>query len=168
MQFGSHWNPILDAFAGGWQLNGTWSFLSGYPLQPSLANGVSLPTYGPQRPNLTGRPTRNKGSDWMVNYISNPQVFSAPNNFAIGTAPRTLPWVRTQGTNSANLSVSKSFVLSKIREGMQLQYRLDAFNALNHPEFGAPNMQLNSGAFGNVSSQANSPRQVQMALRVTY
>jgi hypothetical protein len=51
---------------------------------------------------------------------------------------------------------------------MQLQYRLEAFNALNHPQFGAPNMQVNGGAFGTISSQANSPRQVQMAVRVTF
>ena len=168
MHFGGNWNPVLDAFAGGWQVNGTWQFLSGYPLKPSLSGGKSLPTYGSQRPNLTGRPKRNTGADWMANYISNPTVFSAPAPFALGTAPRAIPWVRTQGTDSANLSVSKSFALSKIREGMQLQYRLEAFNALNHPQFGAPNMQVNGGAFGTVTSQANSPRQVQMAVRVNF
>ncbi|MGC2401211.1 MAG: hypothetical protein WA510_15565, partial [Acidobacteriaceae bacterium] len=167
-QFGGDWNPIVDGFLGGWQVNGTWSFLSGYPLLPTLANGVSLPTYGPQRPNLSGKPTRNHGKDWMTNYIANPQVFSVPASFALGTAPRTLPWVRTPGTDTANLSVSKSLALTKIREGMQLQYRLEAFNALNHPQFAAPSMLYNSSAFGNVTSQANNPRNVQMALRLTF
>jgi len=167
-QFGGNWNPIVDGFLGGWQVNGTWSFLSGYPLLPTLANGVSLPTYGPQRPNLTGRPMRNKGKDWMTNYFSNPQVFSVPAPYALGSAPRTIPWVRTQGTDTSNLSVSKSLALSKIREGMQLQYRLEAFNALNHPQFASPNMLLNSGAFGVVTSQANAARQLQMALRLSF
>jgi Carboxypeptidase regulatory-like domain len=166
--FGSNWNPIVDGFLGGWQVNGTWSFLSGYPLQPSLANGVSLPTYGPQRPDLSGKPTRNKGKDWMVNYFANPQVFSVPANFALGTAPRTLPWARTPGTDTSNLSVSKSLALSMIREGMSLQYRLEAFNALNHPQFAGPSMLYNSSSFGNVTSQVNNPRQLQMALRLSF
>jgi hypothetical protein len=51
---------------------------------------------------------------------------------------------------------------------MQLQYRLEAFNALNHPQFAAPSMLFNSSAFGNVTSQANSARQLQMALRLTF
>ena len=170
-QFGGNWNPIVDGFLGGWQFNGTWSFLSGYPLQPSLANGVSLPTYGPQRPNLTGRPTRaprDKAGVWMTQYFANPQVFSVPNPFALGTAPRTIPWVRTQGTDNANLSVSKTLALSKIREGLAVQYRLEAFNALNHPEFAAPSMLYNSSAFGATTGQANLPRQLQMAIRVTF
>jgi hypothetical protein len=104
----------------------------------------------------------------MTNYFSNPQVFTVPNPYALGTAPRTIPWVRTQGTDTSNLSVSKSLALSKIREGMSLQYRLEAFNALNHPQFASPNMLLNSGAFGVVTSQANAARQLQMALRLSF
>jgi hypothetical protein len=167
-EFGGNWNPIVDGFLGGWQLNGTWSFLSGYPLLPTLANGVSLPTYGPQRPNLTGKPTRNNGKDWMTNYFANPQVFTVPNPYALGTAPRTIPWARTPGEHNANLSISKSLALSKIREGMQLQYRLEAFNALNHPQFAGPSMLFNSSGFGSVTSQANAARQVQMALRLSF
>jgi hypothetical protein len=51
---------------------------------------------------------------------------------------------------------------------MSLQYRLEAFNALNHPQFASPNMLLNSGAFGVVTSQANAARQLQMALRLSF
>jgi hypothetical protein len=55
-----------------------------------------------------------------------------------------------------------------IREGMSLQYRLEAFNALNHPQFAGPSMLYNSSSFGNVTSQVNSPRQLQMALRLSF
>jgi hypothetical protein len=104
----------------------------------------------------------------MTNYFANPQVFTVPNPYALGTAPRTIPWARTPGEHNANLSISKSLALSKIREGMQLQYRLEAFNALNHPQFAGPSMLFNSSGFGSVTSQANAARQVQMALRLSF
>jgi hypothetical protein len=167
-EFGGNWNSVTDAFLGGWQFNGTWTIFSGYPLQPAFQGGVSLPTYGPQRPNLSGKPKRNNGKDWMTNYFANPEVFNAPVPYALGTAPRTLPWARTPGEKNANLSIAKSFALSKIREGMELHYRLEAFNALNHPQFSGPNMTFGSSGFGQVTSQANTARQVQMALRLSF
>jgi hypothetical protein len=166
--FGGNINPIEDAFLGGWQINGTWTIFSGYPLTPTLQGGISLPTYGPQRPDLSGKPQRNNGKDWMTNYFANPDVFSAPNPYALGTAPRTLPWVRTPGEKNANLSLAKSFDLSKLREGTSLHYRLEAFNALNHPQFAGPNADVGSSGFGVVTSQANQARQLQMALRLTF
>ena len=166
--FGGNMNGLEDAVVGGWQISGTWSIFSGYPLTPSLQGGVSLPTYGQQRPNLSGKPKRNNGKDWMTNYFANPEVFSAPVSYALGTAPRTLPWVRTPGEKNANLSLAKSFDLSKLREGVALHYRLEAFNALNHPQFAGPNTQVGSSGFGVVTSQANQARQVQMALRLTF
>ena len=39
--FGGNINPIEDAFLGGWQINGTWTIFSGYPLTPTL-QGLSL------------------------------------------------------------------------------------------------------------------------------
>jgi hypothetical protein len=50
-----------------------------------------------------------------------------------------------------------------------LQFRAEAFNLCNTPWFGAPNTTLGSAAFGTVSpSQANDPRNVQLALRLAF
>jgi hypothetical protein len=38
-------------------------------------------------------------------------------------------------TNVAELSLFKQFSLAKLREGSRLEYRIEAFNALNHPQF---------------------------------
>jgi hypothetical protein len=45
---------------------------------------------------------------------------------------------------------------------------LEAFNALNHPQFGAPDAQLKSGQFAKVTSQADIPRSVQLALKIYF
>ncbi len=167
-KIGGNWNPVVNAFIGGWQINGIWTFDDGRPLLPGYQGSISLPTYGPQRPNLVGTPARNTGSDWMTQYFANPDVFVAPAPFTIGNAPRTLPWVRTPGQRNSNLSLFKDFSLDKIREGMRLQYRIQTTNALNHPQFAGPNMSVGSSSFGTVTSQANSPRVAEMALRLSF
>jgi hypothetical protein len=58
--------------------------------------------------------------------------------------------------------------LSVLREGSFLEFRAEAFNALNHPQFSGPNVTVGSSAFGTVTSQANSPRQVQLALKLYF
>jgi hypothetical protein len=64
--------PILNGIVGGWRTNGIWRFNSGRPIDPMLYSSHSLPTYGPQRPNLIGTPHRagGKDSDWIQQYFT--------------------------------------------------------------------------------------------------
>jgi hypothetical protein len=119
-------------------------------------------------PDLVGTPSRNNGSNWMTQYFSNPNVFTYPAPYALGDAPRLLPWVRTPGTRNADLSLFKQIPLTRIREGMRLEARLEALNSFNHPQFAPPNMTVGSASFGTVTSQANSPRQAQFALKLYF
>jgi hypothetical protein len=167
---GRSWSPWVNAIAGGWKTTAIWQFASGQPLGLSLANGQSLPTYGSQRPDLTGTLTKGSGSNSaLVNqYFANPQVAVAPAPFALGTAPRTQPNLRGPGIDIANLSCFKEFSLSSLREGMRLEYRAEAFNALNHPHFAAPDTTVNGGTFGQIFSTLTPARQVQMALKLYF
>jgi hypothetical protein len=162
---GTNWNAWLNGIIGGWKTNGIWQFVSGNPLGLSLNDGLSLPTYGSQRPSLTGTLERNTGPDFMDHYFANPEVAVTPAPYALGTAPRTLSSVRAPGINLANLSLFKEFPLSKIREGMRLEYRLEAFNAFNHPQFGIPDTNVHGGSFGQIFYLASSPREFQMGLK---
>ena len=69
---GGNLNPVLNAIVGGWRTNGIWRFNSGRPINPMLYISQSLPTYGPQRPNLIGTPNRNGGKDseWINQYFT--------------------------------------------------------------------------------------------------
>jgi hypothetical protein len=162
---GGNWHPVLEAPLGGWKTNGIWAFSNGFPIELSLLGGLSLPTYGVQRPNLAGTLTRNAGSNFRDQYFANPEVVVAPEAYAIGNAPRTIGSVRTPGINNANLSLLKEFYLNKFREGMRLEYRAEFFNAFNHPQFCGPNTTLDGGTFGQVTCTANSAREIQMALK---
>jgi hypothetical protein len=152
---------------GGWQTNGIWRFDDGLPLQLTLNGGQSLPTYGAQRPNLTGPLTKNNNSNWLTQYFADPNVAITPAPFTIGNAPREVSSVRAPGTATTALSLFKQFHYLP-KESTLAEIRLEAFNALNHPQFAAPNTQVGSGQFGVISSQANTPRTVQLALKLYF
>jgi hypothetical protein len=53
-----------ELIIGGWKTNGIWRIADGRPLSFFLDDGGQpLPTYGSQRPNIVGIPTRNHGSN---------------------------------------------------------------------------------------------------------
>jgi hypothetical protein len=166
-QFGGNMHPVLDAVLGGWQTNGLWRFDNGMPLALGLSTSRALPTYGGQRPNLVGPLTRNDSANWLNQYFANPQNAVTPAPFTVGNAPREIATARVPGTATSALSLFKQFALPK-REGAKVEFRAEAFNALNHPQFNAPNLTVGSSAFGKVTSQANSPRQVQLGLKLYF
>ena len=165
---GKNLNPVLNTIIGGWKTNGIWRFDNGQPIIIGLQGGKSLPTYGGQRPNQSAAIKRNNGANWLNQYFANPEVFTVPAPYTLGTAPRVLPNIRLPGTANSNLSLFKEFPLSRIREGMRLEYRFEAFNALNHPQFCGPNTTVNTSTFGKISGQCNSPREVQMGLQLFW
>jgi hypothetical protein len=65
------------------------------------------------------------------------------------------------------------FKSTRITERMKLEYRFEAFNALNHPQFGDPNTTLNAGTFGKITtvataSTATGARVLQMGLKLIF
>lgn len=171
-KFANNINPVLDAVVGGWQFNGIVSFSSGRPIQLSLDGGAAIPTYGDRRPNISGTLQRNTGSDFVDQYFANAtDVLSQPADFTLGDAPRALSYIRQPGVRNASMSLFKQFSLSSIRESMRLEYRIEAFNAFNHPQFCGPDTSARfeggslTGNFGQITETCNDPREVQMALK---
>jgi hypothetical protein len=170
---GGNLHPVLNAIVGGWRTNGIWRFNSGRPINPMLYISQSLPTYGPQRPNLIGTPHRagGKDSDWINQYFTSADgsdFLAQPAQYAIGTAPRALGSVRNPGAENADLSIFKEFGLGTVREGMRLEYRFETFNTFNHPQFCGPDTTFGSPTFGKIFYQCNGPREVQMALKLYW
>jgi len=186
--FGSSMSPILNAIVGGWQTSGIWTVSDGRPL--TLNGSVSaIPTYG-QRPNLSAPLQRSSTSyQSLVNglpntsqaasYFSNPGVLSVPPAFTFGNAPRTTTSVLTPGTRNAELALFKEFPIARVHEGMRVEFRAEATNALNHPQFKAPNTDAASGTFGQIVPGGgfspgsglvtiNSPRELQLGLKVYF
>jgi len=169
-KWGSTWNPYVNAILGGWQTNGIWRFDNGQPIHVGLNGGTSPDTYGGQLPNQTGPLIVNPKSKWFTDgYFANASTaLWVPAKWTVGNAPRMEPNCRYPGTRTAALSLFKEVSLNKMREGSKLEFRVESFNALNHPQFGNIASTFNAGGFGNVQSQVNSPREVQMALKIYF
>ena len=83
----------------------------------------------------------------------------------LGNAPRRNPFLRSFPSYNENLSLAKTFA---VRERLRIDFRAEAFNIFNRVVFGGPQTSLNSNTFGVISSQANSPRQMQGGLKLYW
>ncbi len=174
---GHNMNSVLDAIIGGWQTNGLLRFNQGRPMIPVLANGgTPIPTYN-QRPDLTGILSRASGrpEDHVINgtfsgtnYFANPGALSTPAPFTFGSSPRTIDSALQPGARNFDVSLFKEFGLARFREGMRAEFRIEAFNVFNHPQFQGPDTTVGSSTFGFITSTANNPRQMQVALKVYF
>jgi hypothetical protein len=73
--------------------------------------------------------------------------------------------VRGDGANNFDVSFFKNFAVT---ERIGLQFRGEFFNIFNSPQFAEPNGAFGNAAFGSVTAQLNDPRDVQLALRLTF
>ena len=154
-----------DLIIGGWKTNGIWRIADGRPLAFTVADGLPLPTYGLQRPNIVGTPKRNRGSDWVDNYFVDNTVFQRPADFTLGDAPRALGSVRSPWHFTTDLSVGKQF---PIREEMNFEFRIEARNAFNHPVFGTPHTSVDDPSFGTITQTSVGPREVQLGFKFNF
>jgi hypothetical protein len=146
-----HGNPILMGAANGWVLQTTTSFQSGTPLQPNTnadlnvtwpsgsgANGfsgVSNDSYLGTNDNLlVPLVTCDPRSNLKSGQYFNPSCFTVPAPGQQGTI--VWPYIKSPAFFNSDLSMYKDF---KLGESRTLQFRIEAFNWLNHPneEFGA-------------------------------
>jgi hypothetical protein len=182
---GNNLNSILNTIVGGWQTSGIWTISDGRPLTLSQEGGSNtpIPTYG-ERPNLSAPLQRSSTSyQQLVNglpntgqgasYFANPNALSVAPDFTFGNAPRTTTSVLSPGTRNAELALFKEFPLTRVREGMRLEFRAEATNALNHPQFKAPDTNVRHGTYGQIVPGNNgvtlsSARELQLGLKVYF
>ena len=158
----------LDLIVGNWSLNGILTFSTGVPLVILDSSNNSQSNSAGQRPNVNGsnpnlpggRSTTAQLAKWF-----DTSVFSQPAAFTFGDASRTMPNLRADGIRQWDFSVFKAF---PIHESIRAEFRADMFNFTNTPNFAAPGQSYGTATFGVVTSQANSPRQVQLGLKLYY
>ena len=155
----------LSHVVGGWSLSGIYTFQSGFPYNvfdgndPCLRAGGYTPTC---RPNLVGDPNLPSGSRDQTHWF-NTAAFqkTAPGEF--GTTPRNA--IRGPGLRNVDLSISKRVALHK---AMNVELRIDAFNAFNNVNFGVPQLNFASSAFGRISSTATDAREFQFGVKINF
>jgi len=163
-RYGTSAPMAIDAVLGGWQINGIVTVQSGTPLTISASNTAGL--FNPvTRANWNGdNPGLDTPREERLQRWFDTTVFSQPAAFSFGNAGATFPLLRTDSVRNLDVSMFKHFAVGRVR----LQARVEAFNALNRVQFGAPNTSVTSTSFGVVTSQANTPRQLQFGVKVLW
>lgn len=158
---------VVNHLVSGWQSGGIVTWSKGTPVVLGAAvNQTNIFTFA-QRPDWNG--DNPAASDQTRAHWFNTSVYSQPAEFTIGNAPRTIANVRNPGVANCDLSFFKNNYLGA-ENRFNLQFRVEMFNAFNHPQFGAPDAGVNDGNFGVISSMGTNynPRNIQLALKFNY
>ena len=95
----------------------------------------------------------------------NKNAFAVPQTFHLGNASRAYTDLRAPNLYSESFGLIRRI---RLKERLTLTFRAEFFNAFNRVVFGAPAGNISSSAFGRVTSQANNPRQGQVAARIDF
>jgi len=163
--------------AGGWQLNGIATLLSGFPSTPQIGANRSEDgdTRNPDRPSLnpsfSGPVVLGNPNQWF-----NPNAFVLP---AFGTYGN-LGRATLTGPGLATLDVSL-FKNMRLSERVSLQFRAEFFNFLNRVNLGPPNataftngvtttatVPAISPTAGLITTTATTSRQIQFGLKMVF
>src|SRR4051812_14863095 len=125
-----------------------------YWIAPNVAPNCNVNVSGSAQSRLNG---------WF-----NTSCFSLPAPFTFGNESRTDPVLRGPGIANYDFAIFKRTAIS---ERFNLELRAEAFNLFNRVQFGQPNVVYTTAAnstFGQISTQLNQPRLMQMALRLRF
>jgi hypothetical protein len=162
-----HVDGLAGKFVNGWETFGIVTLQTGRPFTVALLSeidnsgtGRSILGFGANdRPNLVGNPalSNQTTSQWF-----NTAAFAFPAQGTFGNAGRNI--LEGPGFQSVNVSLVKNTALT---EGVKLQFRAEAFNLFNHPNFNLPDNFLGSPTFGRITS-ARDPRHIQFGLKLLF
>jgi len=161
----SNLSGVANKLVQGWQVNSIITFASGTPF-PVQAGGDRTQTGnfggGKQFANCYG-PGMLPNSQRTVQRDFNTSAFlPAPPLGTFGNCGRDI--LTSRGTNNWDISLFKN---TSLTEGTTLQFRAEFFNAWNHPQFGIPNYDFTSPAFGKISTVGRA-REIQFALKLLF
>jgi len=156
-------NPVVSRSIGGWQLNGIFTYQSGFPIGFAGGNPAGNNIFTGNFADLPiENPTVERWFNTDAGFNKNAQQQLQWN---VRTFPFRDPRLRSDALENIDLSVIKN---TSIREGMNIQFRAEALNAFNSPHFAAPNMDPTNASFGRVTGVLNYARRLQLGIRFVF
>jgi hypothetical protein len=161
--WGANLNRVVQTALGNWQVNGILTLHTGnpYTLRDNTCEGVQSgcsPIVTGSDPDSAPSGGRRPG-EWFD--ISKFTHVNGPSEGTLGLQTNTSPPTRT-----LDFSVFKDF---PITESIKAEFRAEAFNIANTPQFSTPDNNLQDANFGQVTStQAGTERHIQFALRLQF
>ena len=186
---GQRWfnSGLLSAVLGGWRLGGIISYRTGVP--STVEVNVRTPGYlfEPTRPNLIPGQSLNPTEGVTEGCLGvaagqelgtpqlyfDPCAFSLPPPGTLGNVGRNT--IIAPSVFNADISVQKEFAIDGQK---RLQFRVELFNLLNHPNFSrnegntvvvfSGSSGRRSSSAGRLSATVGTARQIQFALRLSF
>ncbi len=156
-------SPVADAVLGGWDMNAIVTIQGGLPFTPALATSVS--NAGGSRPdrNGSGKISNRDLQKWFDTSFGPGQTWSTPTAFTFGNSGRNI--LRGPRRFQLDYSLFKDFSPS---ERWRVQFRAEAFNLTNTPQFDLPNASIGNPNAGIINGIVGTPRQFQLGLRFSF
>ena len=181
LPFGEQLTGLPGVFARGWHINGLGVVRSGVPFSPSIQTGVNWSQSGNVATNAEDRPNLRPGVRPEDVVLGGPNRYFDPNAFVLqprgflGNAGRNM--LRGPGFVNFDLSAVKHHSWHLAGKGGAIEFRVEAFNVFNRPNFSIPNRVVFAGAregeaplptSGHITSTVNDARQLQLGVKIKF
>lgn len=183
LPFFKNQNELAGKLVGGWQLSGNFQFQSGVPCGIGAnSDPAGVGEFGSFGCGSEGQfYTMNGNPKLLKNFAGYPgltgkwftttngdgaNIFTAApaNTFVHQTNVRDS--IYQPGFQNWNLNMKKSFA---INEKTGFEFKVDAYNFINHPNWAAPSLNPTAGTFGQVTSKTTTnPRNLQAGLSYRF
>lgn len=158
---------VMSQVVGGWQLSPLFQWQTGAPLTSTLTGNYSNTGGTTDRPDVISNPNENAPKTpqkWFNTSAFTLRPASGRPGAAYSFGNAGVGIIKSPALFNVDLAIVRTF---KATERMQLQFRAELFNALNHTNFGYPNVVADDPQFGTINS-ALAARQSQFALKIVF
>ena len=161
----ANWRGVADKLLGGWQVGSILTFADGTPQNPAGIGDTNATTlYEGNHPNATGiSPFPAKQTADQFWNIAAFDPISPSLTYLFGNMGRNVLF--KPGTRQWDFSIVKN---TRIHESHSLQFRFEAFNFANHPNWNTPSSDSKTAStFGKITS-ARTMREMQFGLKYAF
>jgi hypothetical protein len=174
-RFGSDASGLLNALIGGWQVQGVYTYQTGFPVPfggPDRTRGAYPATTDDLFYNggeiKIGDPTTDRwfNTDVFTSRLTDSATNATPVNH-LRTLPMRFDDVRRDSINNIDLSLIKDILL---KGDVRIQLRAEFINAFNEAYFPNPVSSATSTTFGQItaSNQDNYARRAQIGVKIVF
>ena len=153
-------NSVVNTVLGGWNIGGIFTADTGLPFSAmaggDVANTGGVPQRAERIANATGSAPQTR-QQWL-----NPLEFTVPTPYTFGDERRND--LIGPGYLNVDFNARKDFKI----ERFTTQFKAEFFNLFNRTQLGSPNNNVQSSAFGSITSSSASAREIQFGLKVLF
>lgn len=162
---------------GGWQLSATAQYLSGSPGSVYTTNtdyagagDSGLPQFWvlngpPQYPRQFSKSSSSSATYFSTTLPNGDPLYTPPAKGTFNLQHGIRDAIYGPGFQDWNAGLFKRFA---VNEHNAFEFRAEAYDVFNHPNWSGPNMTPGNSSFGKVTSKTGLSRQLQLSLRYAF